>query len=43
LTNVYSNEKDVTTDKNICPECGAKLVFQEGCRHCLVCGWGICL
>ncbi len=28
--------------KGICPSCGGKLVFQEGCKMCLQCGWGAC-
>ena len=29
-------------NEGICPECGAELLFQEGCCYCPVCGWGAC-
>lgn len=25
-----------------CPECGGGLIFQEGCRTCMGCGWSKC-
>ena len=25
-----------------CEECGGKLVHQDGCIHCLSCGWSAC-
>ena len=25
-----------------CPECGGSLVFEEGCEHCLDCGYSKC-
>lgn len=25
-----------------CPECGSKLLYQEGCKTCVNCGWGKC-
>ncbi len=28
--------------KGICPSCGGKLIFQEGCKMCRECGWGAC-
>lgn len=30
------------TKKDICPECGTKLVIEEGCEKCPNCGWGKC-
>ena len=27
---------------NLCPECGEKLVFEEGCNICKNCGWSKC-
>jgi len=29
------------TDKGICPECGAKLIYQGGCKFCN-CGYEVC-
>lgn len=26
----------------ICLECGANLVFEEGCARCPYCGWSAC-
>lgn len=28
--------------KGICPVCGSKIVFAEGCKQCPVCGWSAC-
>jgi len=33
------------TDKikrGICPSCDSPLIFQEGCKMCISCGWGGC-
>lgn len=27
---------------NICPNCESQLVFEEGCKKCPNCGWGLC-
>jgi ribosomal protein L34E len=27
---------------DVCPECGAQVMHQEGCQLCPVCGWGKC-
>ena len=27
---------------NICPNCESVLVFEEGCKKCPSCGWGLC-
>jgi ribonucleoside-diphosphate reductase alpha chain len=36
-------EKIVETgDAPECPDCGAMLVLQEGCRKCSKCGWSKC-
>lgn len=32
---LYSNSPE-------CPECGAPLVYQEGCSHCTTCGYTMC-
>lgn len=29
-------------ESNVCPACGNDLVFEEGCKRCLACGWGAC-
>jgi len=28
--------------KGICPACAGKLVHEEGCIECEVCGWSAC-
>ena len=28
--------------EGICPECGAELVFINGCKQCYECGWSAC-
>lgn len=28
--------------QGICPVCGAKLIFMEGCAQCIQCGWSAC-
>jgi len=28
--------------KGICPDCNEQLTFEEGCKHCVCCGWGAC-
>ena len=25
-----------------CPECGAEIIFQSGCKYCPQCGWEAC-
>lgn len=25
-----------------CPNCGAELVHEGGCTHCVECGWSAC-
>lgn len=34
--------KDGTESKSVCPECGAKLVFENGCKICKNCGYSAC-
>ena len=36
----YMPNEEVGED--VCPECGAKLVREEGCIHCPKCGWSKC-
>ena len=26
----------------VCPQCGAEIVFEEGCLNCKNCGWSKC-
>lgn len=36
-------EKDKGDDGGMeCPECGCRLMFQEGCVLCPACGWSKC-
>jgi len=28
--------------KDICPNCGSKMVMEEGCRNCKACGYSVC-
>ena len=39
LSKYMSNEEETG---DICPECGAALVREEGCIHCPKCGWSKC-
>ena len=32
-----------TFSRQLCPECGAELIFQEGCHHCPNCAYTKCL
>lgn len=34
--------KDGTESKSTCPECGSKLVFENGCKTCKNCGYSAC-
>lgn len=34
--------KDGSTTKDLCPECGNNLVYQEGCKSCKNCNWSKC-
>lgn len=36
----YVKEKEVIGE--VCPDCGGKLIFENGCRHCSSCGYSAC-
>jgi ribonucleoside-diphosphate reductase alpha chain len=36
------NSKSVSTDGDLCPECGSKLALEEGCKKCYGCGYAVC-
>lgn len=34
--------KDGTEAEEVCPDCGGKLVYVDGCKSCKECGWSKC-
>ncbi len=34
--------KDGEIQGEVCPECGSKIVRENGCKHCSSCGWSAC-
>jgi len=44
VINFYSNGKkeERESDDDICPNCGAKMVREEGCKICRSCGYSAC-
>ena len=42
LSKKYSANGEEPENSSYCPECGGKIVYQEGCKQCLNCGWGKC-
>jgi len=34
--------KDGEVQGEVCPECGGKIVRENGCKHCTNCGWSAC-
>lgn len=36
----YTNKEEVKGE--VCPDCGGKLVRENGCVHCISCGWSRC-
>jgi len=34
--------EDEKIKKGVCPCCESSLIFQEGCKMCISCGWGGC-
>jgi ribonucleoside-diphosphate reductase alpha chain len=35
-------KEELTPKGNLCPVCGEPLVVEEGCSHCINCGWSTC-
>jgi ribonucleoside-diphosphate reductase alpha chain len=35
-------EQVLYQDKDVCPICGNGIIYRDGCRECVSCGWGIC-
>lgn len=40
--NIVHQDKEITSDKPKCPECGAALQMAEGCMSCPTCGYSKC-
>jgi len=38
--NLYDDEY---YEKNICPECGARVAHEGGCKTCYSCGYSACV
>lgn len=34
--------KDGEVQGEVCPECGGKIIRENGCKHCSNCGWSAC-
>jgi len=34
--------KENTKTKDLCPVCSSPLVFSDGCKTCISCGWSKC-
>lgn len=32
----------ITTTNESCPDCGRQLRYEEGCKHCIHCGFSKC-
>lgn len=39
ILNKYINTTEV---KEVCPECNSTLIRENGCLHCISCGWSKC-
>jgi len=39
---IKSYIKDGEVQGEVCPECGGKIVRENGCKHCINCGWSAC-
>lgn len=33
---------DGTVSESTCPDCGSKLVYENGCKRCIQCGYSAC-
>lgn len=42
MTKLMMNEADKKIQEGKCPECSCDLIYQEGCKKCLNCGFNIC-
>jgi len=40
----YIKEGEIVISSDVCPECGSKLIYVEGCKSCSnkTCGWSKC-
>lgn len=39
----YIGHEEKVLTKDVCPDCGANLIYVEGCKQCSIsCGWGKC-
>ena len=42
MCRILSKYMDSKESKDMCPQCGGKLIFENGCSHCNDCGWSRC-
>ena len=38
----HGNPASSRQARNVCPVCGSKLIYEEGCKHCSSCDWSAC-
>lgn len=41
-SDIIHTEKAIETKFDACPECSSSLVYAEGCKKCITCGWSKC-
>ncbi len=41
-SDIIHSEKAIETKFEACPECSSSLVYAEGCKKCITCGWSKC-